>query len=187
MNKEKWIELAVEITEWHLNCFPDATLDGQLLKLEEELREWKEAVTVEDSGKELADVFIVCCGLSRWHSITGRIISLGLLNDITHYNDVFYKQVYNKHQKNKIRVWQKLLKAVIIMSIHRMQRERIKNGRDCYLHRYFLVFHRLSSSCQSLHNYPRFYSLDSCTIRDFTNLWTCFWVVVKCLLTLLTL
>jgi hypothetical protein len=107
MNKEKWIELAVEITEWHLNCFPDATLDGQLLKLEEELREWKEAVTVEDSGKELADVFIVCCGLSRWHSITGRIISLGLLNDITYYNDVFYKQVYNKHQKNKIRVWQK--------------------------------------------------------------------------------
>lgn len=107
MNIKKWIELATEITEWHLNCFPTATLNGQLLKLEEELREWKEAVTVEDSGKELADVFIVCCGLARWHSITGKIITLGLLNDVTHYNDVFYKQVYNKHQKNKARVWQK--------------------------------------------------------------------------------
>lgn len=120
MNKEKWIELAVEITEWHLNCFPDATLDGQLLKLEEELREWKEAVTVEDSGKELADVFIVCCGLSRWHSITGRIISLGLLNDITHYNDVFINKFTINIRKIKSEYGKKLLKAVIIMSIHRM-------------------------------------------------------------------
>lgn len=107
MNKDKWTELAAEITEWHENCFPDATLEGQLVKLEEEFTEWMAATGVEDSGKELADIFIVCCGLGRWNSVTGRIITMGLLNDLTHYNDVFYKQVYNKHQKNKARIWQK--------------------------------------------------------------------------------
>lgn len=107
MNKDKWAELASEITEWHENCFPDATLEGQLVKLEEEFTEWMAATGVEDSGKELADIFIVCCGLGRWNSVTGRIITMGLLNDLTHYNDVFYKQVYNKHQKNKARAWAK--------------------------------------------------------------------------------
>lgn len=107
MNKDKLIELAAEIIKWHKTRFPDATLEGQLVKLEEKFTEWMAATGVEDSGKELADIFIVCCGLARWKSVTGKIITMGLLNDLTHYNDVFYKQVCNKHQKNKARIWQK--------------------------------------------------------------------------------
>lgn len=107
MKKDKWTELSNEITKWHEECFPDATLEGQLIKLEEECNEWMTAVEPENSAKELADIFIVCCGLKRWDSIVGKILTLDLLNDLTHYNDVFYKQVYNKHQKNKSRIWQK--------------------------------------------------------------------------------
>ena len=134
MNKDKWTELASEITEWHENCFPDATLEGQLVKLEEEFTEWMAATGVEDYGKELADIFIVCCGLGRWNTVTGRIITMGLLNDLTHYNDVFYKQVYNKHQKNKARIWQKLLRAPIITW-------RVKNGLGCYLCSSIMAFY----------------------------------------------
>lgn len=60
-----------EIMKWNEETFPDATLAGQLAKLEEEFDEYYKATTPEEEMKELADVFIVLAGLRRWDSIIG--------------------------------------------------------------------------------------------------------------------
>lgn len=54
------------IAEWHEKTFPDATLDGQITKFYEEWDEYFFAKTPEDKLKELADVFIVAFGISRF-------------------------------------------------------------------------------------------------------------------------
>lgn len=59
------------IKEWNEKTFPDATLAGQLAKLEEEIEEMMQAKNNEDKMKELADVFIVLGGLRRWNSKIG--------------------------------------------------------------------------------------------------------------------
>lgn len=59
------------IKKWNEETFPDATLGGQLAKLEEEIEEMMQAKNNEDTMKELADVFIVLGGLRRWDSKIG--------------------------------------------------------------------------------------------------------------------
>lgn len=55
-------ETIMTIAKWHEETFPDATLEDQLLKFEEEYDEWKEAQNL----LELADMFIVACGVARF-------------------------------------------------------------------------------------------------------------------------
>lgn len=43
------------IIEWHEKTFPDATLEGQKAKFQEEFQEWSESHRIH----ELADMFIV--------------------------------------------------------------------------------------------------------------------------------
>lgn len=65
-------ESILSIAQWHKDTFPDATLYGQKLKWMEEKREWKESLrpATEDfvcgNVKELADMFIVACSLTRF-------------------------------------------------------------------------------------------------------------------------
>ena len=70
----EFLTLQAEISAWHAKTFPGTTFAGQLLKLEEELEESYQAKTREESLKELADVFIVCAGLTRWNSRIAQII-----------------------------------------------------------------------------------------------------------------
>lgn len=93
-----------EIKEWHEKTFPDATLSGQLIKLEEELKELDEAQSVEESLKEMADVYIVCCGLDRWDSKVSEILQLHFITVIT---EDLVKAIKAKHEKNLKRVWVK--------------------------------------------------------------------------------
>ena len=55
-------ETIKSIIEWHEQTFPDATLEGQLEKFEDERVEYGESESLE----ELADLFIVACGIARF-------------------------------------------------------------------------------------------------------------------------
>ena len=58
------------IIDWHEQTFPDATLDGQMDKFQQELKEF--AATLEPDAdynhllEELADMYIVACGVARF-------------------------------------------------------------------------------------------------------------------------
>ena len=57
-------ETIYTIMRWHAETFPDATLEGQLVKYQEELNEWIESNY--SNASELADMFIVACGIARF-------------------------------------------------------------------------------------------------------------------------
>lgn len=57
-------ETIYTIIKWHEETFPDATLEGQLDKYQEEQNEWIESNYSDVS--ELADMFIVACGIARF-------------------------------------------------------------------------------------------------------------------------
>lgn len=62
----KMKETIETIAKWHRETFPDTTLDGQITKFNEEWDEYFWAKTREEKIKELADVFIVACGIARF-------------------------------------------------------------------------------------------------------------------------
>ena len=104
-------ELA-KVIIWHKKTFKDATVGGQLLKLEEEYKELEEAVENENDDetfKEIADVLIVCAGLVRLGSIIGKVNIEATLDKM----DI--KELYNtleairaKMEVNRARKWDKL-------------------------------------------------------------------------------
>ena len=100
----KWTD--DKIVEWHTKTFPDATLDSQLLKLDEELKEVVDAQRngeKEKSYDELADVYIVSVVLAkRFDSITGKYF-LGLLEE--HPAQESLKRVEKKMKINAKRKW----------------------------------------------------------------------------------
>lgn len=59
-------ETIQSIIEWHAATFPDVTLEGQARKFAEEKKEYLVATNTNDKAEELADVFIVGCGISRF-------------------------------------------------------------------------------------------------------------------------
>lgn len=53
------------IMEWHAKTFPDATLEGQVRKFMKERKEYWQSRSLDIM--ELADMFIVACGIARFH------------------------------------------------------------------------------------------------------------------------
>lgn len=64
-------ESIASIIKWHTETFPDATLDGQIEKFLDEKIEYTTAVSLEDKIEELADCFIVACGIARFNPVYG--------------------------------------------------------------------------------------------------------------------
>lgn len=94
-------ELMNSITEWNKETFVDATMLGQLEKLEEELQELKECKSTEHAKEEMADVFIVLAGLRRFNSQIGVALE-------EYFKKKFnYRDVFLKMDKNRKRVWKK--------------------------------------------------------------------------------
>lgn len=109
-------ESILSIAQWHRDTFPDATLAGQKEKWQEEKREWKESLRPATEGfvlgdvSELADMFIVACGLTRFSDAEamfcfGRVerelcASLFTTPDLEHAID-------EKMERNRARVWKK--------------------------------------------------------------------------------
>ena len=98
-----WEKLEKEIIEWHTKTFTDATIEGQLIKLEEEMNEFLNSETKEEKLKEAADIYIVLCGLKRWDSQIGKFVMYYGFS----YEDDLYIAVVEKMNKNKARIWAK--------------------------------------------------------------------------------
>lgn len=62
-------ETILSIAKWHEETFPNATLEGQLVKYRDEESEWI-ASDCKDVT-ELADMLIVACGIARFDILEG--------------------------------------------------------------------------------------------------------------------
>lgn len=62
-------ETIKSIILWHEQTFPDATLEGQIEKFDDELSEYGESECLE----ELADLFIVACGIARFDNVSALV------------------------------------------------------------------------------------------------------------------
>lgn len=97
------------IIAWHKDTFPDADLDGQIEKYHEELHEWEDTDYTDIS--ELADLFIVACGIARFDLGQGLMYLADVYdqycgNDLIGTDDVV-AAVEKKMEKNRKRVWNK--------------------------------------------------------------------------------
>lgn len=99
------------IKRWHEKTFPDATLAGQLAKLEEEIQETLKTDPNKDKAalfEEIADVLIVCAGLRRFDSKIGISIENNYLNNATpDILSVIDLAIIQKMNKNRKRKWEK--------------------------------------------------------------------------------
>lgn len=97
----------VKIAKWNEETFPEATLGGQLAKLEEEFVEFVGAKTPEEEIKELADVAIVCGGLMRWNSFIGDIVIDNIVKIERESLPAILRAVKDKMEINRKRNWHK--------------------------------------------------------------------------------
>lgn len=99
------------IIEWHEQTFPDATLEGQLEKFEDEIKEFFEAELLSDeAATELADCFIVGCGIARFSFLSAMnafSFVFGYLVGEVEFTKKFLSAVENKMQINRKRKWGK--------------------------------------------------------------------------------
>ena len=114
IDKETFVELAGEIAEWHKQTFPDASEDGQVLKLSEEFTELFEAEKEDDEAaywKETADIVIVSGVLFvRYKNELGRFI-FDRIMDILYMSmsmPIVLNAVKTKMEINRRRKWVKL-------------------------------------------------------------------------------
>lgn len=102
MNKET----IAGIIKWHEETFKDATLSGQLLKFNKEYQEW--FCSNEKDITELADMFIVACGVARF-SCTESAICFAQVNRELGFSDFMtneLEEAINKKMKiNRNRKW----------------------------------------------------------------------------------
>lgn len=101
-------ETVKSIIEWQEMAFPDATLEGQKIKFKEELEEYNEDVTMQ----ELADMFIVACGIARFDSIVALEYFAVVFKALSEWKivgawGVLQEVVNEKMEKNRKRTWKK--------------------------------------------------------------------------------
>lgn len=107
-------EDAATIIKWHKDTFPRADFEGQVKKWEEEYNEFLSARTrnnVPEMVSELADLFIVACGIMRFNLIQGCQRML-LWNELRYTHGFAYSTcetgVNKKMKKNRARKWEYL-------------------------------------------------------------------------------
>lgn len=93
------------IIDWHKNTFKDETLEGQFSKFNEEKTEMMMAIGTHRL-EELADMYIVSCGIARFNYAMGLDRMLQTLNSLRNYTiqELLYA-VESKMEKNRKRVW----------------------------------------------------------------------------------
>lgn len=96
------------IIQWHEQTFPDATLDGQIDKFNTEYDEYFAADTLADQVEELADVFIVAFGMSRF-SLEDGLFYIDEAWQLYQESPFVWKDleqaINKKMQKNRNRTW----------------------------------------------------------------------------------
>jgi hypothetical protein len=103
-NGEKLIQ---DIIKVHKELYPNATLQTQIEKYEEEFNELKASKDVTSIVMEFADVFICSCGIRRFSDIVGRDLGTNILRSITNDDDkiILMEAVCRKMNENQKRVW----------------------------------------------------------------------------------
>lgn len=103
-------ETILSIAKWHEETFPDETLEGQTEKYYEEYDEFCSANTEENMISELADTFIVVCGIARFSAMD----ALFYFHEIDHelgISNISFEDLSSaidkKMKKNRKRVWVK--------------------------------------------------------------------------------
>lgn len=99
-----------KVKEVHKQLFPKATLETQCAKFEEEYQEALKA-DGEDFMKELADMFIVACGIGNFNFPISTFLCNYIIIKVEQNKDsdvlspLFYHFVCEKMNKNQERVW----------------------------------------------------------------------------------
>lgn len=100
-------EIMKKISEEHELIFPKANIGTQILKLEEEFSELENAENFEEVIKELADCFIVCCGIYRFSRRIANLCASNIIDCVREegIRDIFKSEVIKKWEFNKKRKW----------------------------------------------------------------------------------
>lgn len=96
-----------KISKEHEDLFPLATLETQMLKLEEELTECERATDAYSIKNELADCLIVCCGIHRFAPKVALLILCAIENTAEHFGikQPLLRIAGQKWEINKKRKW----------------------------------------------------------------------------------
>lgn len=89
----------------HEELFPKATLETQMLKLEEELTECVTAEDMQSLEKELGDCVLVCCGIYRFAPKVALLILCELENTAEYFGIDLKRAADKKWEVNKKRTW----------------------------------------------------------------------------------
>lgn len=107
-------EDVASIIQWHKDTFPRADFEGQVKKWEEEYDEFLTARTNKDAAEilsELADLFIVACGIMRFNLVQGCQRML-LWNELRYTHGWAFSTcegtINKKMKKNRARKWEYL-------------------------------------------------------------------------------
>ena len=107
-------EDVASVIQWHKDTFPKADFEGQVKKWEEEYGEFLTARTNNDAAEmlsELADLFIVACGIMRFNLIQGCQRML-LWNELRYTHGWAHPTcegaINKKMKKNRARKWEYL-------------------------------------------------------------------------------
>ena len=90
----------------HIKLFPLANLEGQILKLDEELNEYLKATTEAEKIQELADCIICCIGIYRWATLVSRSYMAMIFSKKQDKIKDIINAVANKWQINLNRTWE---------------------------------------------------------------------------------
>lgn len=105
-------ESIASIIEWHTKTFPEATLDGQIEKFLEERVEYATAENAAHEIEELADCFIVACGIARFNPVYGSRFLGETFNAFTQNQDATIAKLQDaidtKMRVNRKRKWNKI-------------------------------------------------------------------------------
>lgn len=105
------MESIKSIIDWHTKTFPEASMDGQIAKFLDERVEYVCATTPEDELAELADCFIVACGVARFNIVYGSRFLSKAFDMFTEAEDVtidaLQKAIDAKMAINRQRKWSK--------------------------------------------------------------------------------
>lgn len=98
-------ETVETIIRWHANTFPQATLVGQLEKFYEERMEYEEAKRPHKL-EELADMYIVACGICRLDAYLGAEAMAEMDSLFVHHDKRNIKKAIDKKMAiNRQRQW----------------------------------------------------------------------------------
>lgn len=120
INNETLLDFMERVAYKHQELFKDVTLMSQITKFSEEYNEMEEATKHIDENpeafyEELADMFIVACGILRFNAALGKCLCKAITDDFIYKKDEednnllaeLTTKVIEKMNKNIKRVWSK--------------------------------------------------------------------------------